>query len=189
MKCSPRVRRSWWPRATTRSRPPVTRRATAPGSSPWGRWTATAARRAIRTSAAALALCAPGGKAVSDFVAGDTTANQWVASTANQGTTSPSGNNAHYAEVFGTSIAAAQVTGIASLILSVNPSLAPQFVKEILRNTSRAFPIRYSSARIAGGLHHRTLRCGNLRGSSLRRCGDFLGCSHIHGHPGDGLAL
>ena len=89
----------------------------------------------------AVSLSAPGGKAISDFISGDTVDNQWVLSTTNPGTTNPSGNNAYYAPVYGTSISTAQVTGIASLMLSVNPSLSPQFVKEILQNTSRPFPI------------------------------------------------
>ncbi|MEO5677850.1 MAG: S8 family peptidase, partial [Usitatibacter sp.] len=88
----------------------------------------------------AVALSAPGGKSPEHFVGGDTQDNQWIFTTSNQGSTTPSANNAYTRTDFGTSIATAQVTGIASLMLSVNPTLPPQFVKEILQNTSRTFP-------------------------------------------------
>ena len=107
----------------------------------------------------AVSLSAPGGKAISDFISGDTVDNQWVLSTTNPGTTNPSGNNAYYAPVYGTSISTAQVTGIASLMLSVNPSLSPQFVKEILQNTSRPFPI--NTPALGSQADCTTALCGN----------------------------
>ncbi len=79
-----------------------------------------------------IALAAPGGIG--------TTSTDAVLTTQNQGTTTPSPDNSYFAAVDGTSIAAAQVTGIASLMLSLNPTLAPPSVRDILQNTARPFP-------------------------------------------------
>jgi alpha-tubulin suppressor-like RCC1 family protein len=78
----------------------------------------------------AVVLSAPGGVGA---------AADAVATTFDSGTTTPANDNA-YASLNGTSIAAAHVTGIASLMLSARPTLGAGDVKEIVRNTSRAFP-------------------------------------------------
>jgi alpha-tubulin suppressor-like RCC1 family protein len=85
----------------------------------------------------ALALSAPAG--ITTIVTG-TPEENWVLTTQNTGTTTPSGDNAHYQAVNGTSIATALVAGAASLVRSVRPTLGPQYVKQILQNTARAFP-------------------------------------------------
>jgi hypothetical protein len=65
-----------------------------------------------------------------------------VLSTLNTGTTtpvaSPGGDTYVYYE--GTSMAAPHVTGIASLLLSVNPLLTPPQVLALIQNTARIFP-------------------------------------------------
>jgi hypothetical protein len=68
-----------------------------------------------------------------------TIANYWfVDSTLNSGTTVPSTYN--YVGYAGTSMAAPHVAGIASLMLSVDPSLTPANVLAKIRSTARAFP-------------------------------------------------
>lgn len=44
-------------------------------------------------------------------------------------------SNGSYASVSGTSFSAAMVSGTAALLLSIEPSLSPKEVKEILRDT------------------------------------------------------
>ncbi len=74
-----------------------------------------------------VAISAPGGDA-------DTK----VLSTSNEGLTSPAGDTYDVHE--GTSMAAAHVTGIVSLMLSVNPDLSPLQIAETLKQTARPFP-------------------------------------------------
>ena len=61
-----------------------------------------------------------------------------VLSTSNTGTTGPATHN--YRAMVGTSMAAAQVSGVASLVLSANPGLTPAGVLSTLQATARAFP-------------------------------------------------
>ncbi len=60
----------------------------------------------------------------------------------NTGTTSPnpSPQGDDYGYMQGTSMAAPHVAGVASLMLSLNPSLTPEQVQQKLRATARAFP-------------------------------------------------
>ncbi len=61
-----------------------------------------------------------------------------VLSTYNSGSTTPGGDA--YAWFQGTSMATPHVSGVVSLMLSVNPSLNPAQIAERLRQTARAFP-------------------------------------------------
>ena len=79
-----------------------------------------------------IALSAPGGAGTAN--------NEAILTTFNQGLTTASANNDHLQTVVGTSIAAAQVTGIASLMLSITPELTPQNLKDLLVNSARPFP-------------------------------------------------
>jgi len=63
---------------------------------------------------------------------------QTVLSTLNSGTTSPV--SANYVGYNGTSMATPHVAGIASLMLSVNPTLTPAQVLSFIQSTARAFP-------------------------------------------------
>jgi serine protease len=63
-----------------------------------------------------------------------------VLSTLNDGTTSPDPQGYDYVYYQGTSMATPHVTGIASLMLSVNPSLTPAQVLAKITTTARAFP-------------------------------------------------
>ncbi len=73
-------------------------------------------------------IAAPGG----DF------SDSGVLSTLNAGATFPRGYT--YANYYGTSMATPHVAGIASLMLSANPSLTPAQVLAVIQNTARAFP-------------------------------------------------
>jgi serine protease len=75
-------------------------------------------------------IAAPGGS-MSDVELG-------VLSTLNNGATVPAGFN--YVQYQGTSMAAPHVTGIASLMLSLKPTLTPAQVLSIMTSTARAFP-------------------------------------------------
>ncbi len=66
---------------------------------------------------------------------------QSVLSTLNSGTTSPDPAGYTYASYQGTSMATPHVAGIASLMLSRNPSLTPSQVASKIQTTARAFPI------------------------------------------------
>jgi serine protease len=61
-----------------------------------------------------------------------------VASTLNNGTTTP-GSDA-YAYYQGTSMATPHVSGVAALMFAVKPTLTPAQVESILKSTTRAFP-------------------------------------------------
>ena len=87
-----------------------------------------------------VSISAPGGLDSTD----DSAIN--VLTTQNQGATTPSANNDYYRTTFGTSVATAQVTGIVSLMLSINPTLTPQKVKDLLQNSIRAFPSNTTAA-------------------------------------------
>ncbi len=81
---------------------------------------------------AAVDIAAPGGNA--DGVDPD------ILSTLNSGTQAPSNNGYNYVRYAGTSMAAPHVTGVASLMLSANPSLTPAQVLSKIQTTARAFP-------------------------------------------------
>jgi subtilisin family serine protease len=62
-----------------------------------------------------------------------------VLSTLNTGTQGPVADT--YAYYQGTSMATPHVVGVASLVLSMSPTLSPLQVRQILQNTARAFPV------------------------------------------------
>jgi serine protease len=72
---------------------------------------------------------------------GDTSSSDsnGVLSTLNTGTQGPVADT--YAYYQGTSMATPHVTGVASLVLSVKPSLTPAQVLQVLQSTARAFPV------------------------------------------------
>jgi serine protease len=78
----------------------------------------------------AVEIAAPGGNA--DGLQRD------ILSTLNSGTTTPAAYN--YVQYAGTSMATPHVSGVASLMLSVNPSLTPAQVLAKMQSTARAFP-------------------------------------------------
>ena len=63
-----------------------------------------------------------------------------VLSTLNSGAMTPVPNDPFYQYYQGTSMATPHVSGIASLMLSVNPSLTPAQVLAMIQTTARAFP-------------------------------------------------
>ncbi len=65
---------------------------------------------------------------------------QAILSTLNSGTTSPNPSGYNYVYYMGTSMATPHVTGIASLMLSLDPSLTPAQVLATIQSTARAFP-------------------------------------------------
>jgi serine protease len=75
-------------------------------------------------------IAAPGGNAASGQLD--------ILSTLNSGTTSPAGYN--YVQYAGTSMATPHVSGVASLMLSANPSLTPAQVLSKIQTTARVFP-------------------------------------------------
>ncbi len=70
-----------------------------------------------------------------------------ILTTLDSGTTVPANDNI-YASVNGTSAAAAAVTGIASLMLSVNPTLLPRQVAFVMQKNARGFPADVMAGRI-----------------------------------------
>ena len=83
-----------------------------------------------------MALSAPGGVG--------NVASDAILTTSDSGTTVPA-NDSSYTATTGTSIAAAHVTGVVSLMLSVRPTNTPAIIGEILKNTVRVFPTGPSS--------------------------------------------
>ena len=84
-----------------------------------------------------------------------------ILSTLNTGTTVPVADT--YASYQGTSMATPHVTGVISLMFSINPSLTPDNVLQILQGTARAFP---------GGSTCNTSICGSGivdAGAAVRR--------------------
>lgn len=75
-------------------------------------------------------IAAPGGET--------TTASNGILSTLNSGTQGPGVDT--YAFYQGTSMATPHVAGVAALLYSVKPSISPDEVELILKNTSRGFP-------------------------------------------------
>ncbi len=80
---------------------------------------------------AVVKISAPGGET-------SPTAGNGVLSTLNAGTTAPGAHN--YVFYQGTSMAAPHVAGVASLMLSVRPSLTPAQVRNLLQSTATPFP-------------------------------------------------
>jgi uncharacterized repeat protein (TIGR01451 family) len=76
-------------------------------------------------------ISAPGGET-------NSTTSNGVLSTLNTGTTVPVADT--YAYYQGTSMATPHVVGVASLVLSVKPSLTPAQVLQVLQDTARDFP-------------------------------------------------
>lgn len=71
---------------------------------------------------------------------GDPSRDTGVLSLGDSGQTRALGDNSLVAG-FGTSMAAPHVSGVVSLMLSVNPALTPAQVKSILQSSGRAFPV------------------------------------------------
>jgi serine protease len=86
-----------------------------------------------------VAISAPGGNCVN--LDGECLFS--ILTATNGGATSPAGNT--YSDGFnfsvGTSFSAPQVAGVAALMLSRNPSLAPAQVRDTIRSSARAFPV------------------------------------------------
>ncbi len=59
-------------------------------------------------------------------------------STLNAGTKTPGADS--YASIMGTSMATPVVSGVAALMLSVNPALTPDQIESLLKSSARAFP-------------------------------------------------
>ncbi len=70
---------------------------------------------------------------------GDPNRDSGVTSLGDMGKMGPLNDNSLLA-MFGTSMAAPHVSGVVSLMLSVNPALTPDQVKSILQSTARTFP-------------------------------------------------
>ena len=86
-------------------------------------------------SSAAVTLSAPGGGSGIQWLVGDSDA---ITSLGNSGLTSPLSDS--YDEVRGTSIAAAHVSGLAALLLGMQPQLSPDQVRVVLTRSARAYP-------------------------------------------------
>lgn len=81
-----------------------------------------------------VALSAPGGGNGHNHLNGD---GDWIVSTANSGTTVPASDS--YSLVAGTSMATAHASGVAALLLGLEPGLTPDQIKWLLSATARAF--------------------------------------------------
>lgn len=102
--------------------------------------TRSGARASYSNTGSLVTIAAPGGGA------GD-----GILSTVNTGLTRPAADG--YAYFQGTSMAAPHVAGTVSLMLSVNPSLTPTQVRQLIQRSARAFPVGTGSDCQAG-------RCG-----------------------------
>ena len=90
------------------------------------------------SSGSLVSIAAPGGG--NNYPAAPPVSNL-IVSTINNGTTAPTPSGYYYEGRVGTSSAAAHVAGVASLVLSRNPSLTPAQVASILESTARPFPV------------------------------------------------
>ena len=89
--------------------------------------THTGSKSAISNFGTAVAISAPGGEVFDGIL-----------TLSNLGIQGPAAD--HYAYAYGTSLATAQVSGIASLMLSVQPLLIPSQVRSMMLSTALAFP-------------------------------------------------
>jgi serine protease len=94
----------------------------------------TGARAPYASVGANVALAAPGGA----FAANSTNGANGILSLFNAGRTVPAADA--FAFAVGTSEAAAHVSGVAALVLSVNPALTAAELRALLVRTARAFP-------------------------------------------------
>lgn len=90
----------------------------------------TGGRASYSNYGAIVKIAAPGGRT--------TTTTNGVLSTLNTGTTIPKADSYQYYQ--GTSMATPHVSGIASLLLSINPTLTPAQVLTAIQSTARTFP-------------------------------------------------
>ena len=84
-------------------------------------------------------ISAPGGGR--DYPETPTITRNLVISTINSGATTVNPSGYIYEGYNGTSMAAPHVAGIASLMLSVNPTLTPAQVLSVMQSTARSFPV------------------------------------------------
>ena len=89
--------------------------------------TRSGSHTSISNTGSLVAISAPGGES-----------NDGIYMLANTGTTAPVSDT--YGGYYGTSVAAAGVSGVVSLMFSVNSQLSPAQVKSILQSTAIAFP-------------------------------------------------
>ena len=94
--------------------------------------TKTGLRARYSNYGASVDIAAPGGNA--DGIDPD------ILSTLNSGGTAPNNNGYNYVRYAGTSMAAPHVTGVASLMFSVNPALTPAQVLSKIQTSARSFP-------------------------------------------------
>jgi len=120
----------------------------------------------------AIALSAPGGTG--------STSTDAVLTTFDSGT-QVAANDGAYSALNGTSIAAAHVTGVASLALSVNPTLLPSQLRFILRDSTRAFP----SDVVVGETNCNTSLCG----AGIANAAAAVLAARTFGHGGPQPAL
>ena len=110
---------------------------------------------AYSNTGAQVVVSAPGGVCTASpgsvFCSGGDATNG-ILSTANSGAQSAANDNPSVYRVSqGTSLAAAQVSGVASLMLSVNPTLKSQEIAQLLSGSARAFPNNTCTTATCGG--------------------------------------
>ena len=97
-----------------------------------------------------------------------------ILSTLNTGTTVPVSDTYVYYQ--GTSMATPHVTGVVSLMFSLNPSLTPAQVLQILQSTARPFPAGSTCNTSTMRQRHAGCRRGGQCGISTAISGFFPGC-------------
>jgi len=101
-------------------------------------------RASYASAGANVAVAAPGGA----FPANGTGGENGILSLFNAGRTTPAADS--FAFAVGTSEAAAHVSGVAALVLSVNPALTAAELRALIARTARAFPNFTCSTLICG---------------------------------------
>ena len=101
-------------------------------------------RAPYASAGANVAVAAPGGA----FPANETGGQNGILSLFNAGRTTPATDS--FAFAVGTSEAAAHVSGVAALVLSVNPALTAAELRALIARTARAFPNFTCSTLICG---------------------------------------
>jgi serine protease len=101
-------------------------------------------RASYAAAGANIAIAAPGGF----FLSNAASAADGILSLFNAGRTVPAGDAFAYAA--GTSEAAAHVSGVAALVLSVNPGLTADELKLVLQTSARAFPTATCTTSVCG---------------------------------------